>query len=211
MGPILFQGQGLLPCAGAARGRISHPVPLPCALSLGRSRVMLEMLVWGVWGSWGGACGVTYSVSAGEAEVHAAAVPRHVGRAGGRPGPGHGDLLRYSPPAPRQRPELRQEDPGLGGGGELVQLYPGQGLSPFSIIAHISLLKFVIFLIFVLFPVPSAPWQPERVPAPRPGLCPHGGPAALGMCRSLQEAGGFSCCWYILRGIFPHSSRSPHS
>lgn len=60
------------------------------------------------------------SVSAGEAEVHPAPVPCHVGRLGGSPGPGHGDLLCYSTSAPRQRPELHQEDPGLGGGGELV-------------------------------------------------------------------------------------------
>uniref|UniRef100_A0A669QFT5 Arginyl aminopeptidase n=1 Tax=Phasianus colchicus TaxID=9054 RepID=A0A669QFT5_PHACC len=52
---------------------------------------------------------------AGEAEVHAAAVPRHVGRLGGCPSAGHGDLLSHSPPAARQRPQLRQEDPGLGG------------------------------------------------------------------------------------------------
>lgn len=52
---------------------------------------------------------------AGEAEVHTAAVPRHVGRLGGCPRVGHGDLLSHSPSAAHQRPQLRQEDPGLGG------------------------------------------------------------------------------------------------
>lgn len=56
------------------------------------------------------------AVPAGQAEVHAAPVPRHVGRLRGHPGPGHGDLLCYGSPAPRQRPELRQEDPGPGWG-----------------------------------------------------------------------------------------------